>query len=91
MEESAEKFFQNIEPLLRKYNASLIVLLAVCDELEKLAKNENHQINANVSERAYQAFKKIVRLHDAKLVGIFADNVFYTYSPKSGCNLIFYL
>ena len=73
LEESAEKFFQNIEPLLRKYNASLIVPLAVCDELEKLAKNENHQVNANVSEKAYQAFKKIVRLHDAKLVGIFAD------------------
>ena len=74
LEESAGKFFNNIIPLLIQYNASLVVPLAVCEELEKLAKNENHQINTTVSMRANRALKKIVRLHAARLVGIFGDS-----------------
>lgn len=90
LEESAEKFFQNIEPLLKRNNAFLIVPSVVCNELEKLAKDENHSGNVNVIDRAYRAFDMIVRLHKEGIIkifgdsddGNFADNVFLQVFTK---------
>lgn len=69
LEESIYKFFNNITPFLQKYNAALILPLAVCNELEKLIKSNN----ANVSPKALKAYTMIETLYKAGLLKIFAD------------------
>lgn len=79
LEESAEKFFLNIVPILERNGKEIILPLAVYSELEKLAKdrttyyNKNYPHNTNVSIMANRACEMVARLQQAKLIKIFAD------------------
>lgn len=78
LEESSDKFFQNVVPILEREKKALIVPLTVYRELEKLAKspayyNEKYPNNSNLTAMATRACETLVRLQRARLVEIFAD------------------
>ena len=89
LEDGAEKFFQNIVPILERERKALIVPLSVVLELKKLAEDpaycrQKYPDNPNLNKTAIAAFQNIMRLRSAKLLAIhgdpddgdFADNVF---------------
>ncbi len=76
--QESEKFFQNIVPLLEREKKSLILPLSVYRELQKLANDpaycrQKHGNNPELNMRAIRACKNVVRLHQARLVEVFAD------------------
>lgn len=89
LHDGAEKFFQNIVPILQRESKALIVPTSVCEELKRLAENseycrKKYPNNPDLSKAAFRAFNNIARLRNAKLMeiygdpddGTFADNVF---------------
>ena len=74
----SERFFQNIVPLLEREKKSLILPLSVYRELQKLANDpaycrQKHGNNPELNTQAIRACKNVVRLHQARLVEVFAD------------------
>lgn len=78
LQPNAEKFLQNVVPLLDRAGKSMIVPLSVWQELEKHANNpefcqKKSPDDPYLNSRAVRACKNIIRLKNAKLVEIFAD------------------
>ena len=76
--QESERFFQNVVPLLEREKKALILPLSVYRELQKLANDpaycrQKHGNNPELNMRAIRACKNVVRLHQARLVEVFAD------------------
>ena len=89
LQESADKFFQNIVPILEREGKSIIVPLCVCLEIEKFAKDpvycrRKYSNNPSLNVQAIRVLKTLERMHNAQRVSVlgdsddgnFADNVF---------------
>ncbi|MBR1647213.1 MAG: zinc-ribbon domain containing protein [Selenomonadaceae bacterium] len=78
LEETMYDFFQNIVPILEREQKTVIVPLAVCQELERFANNpaecrKEHPDNPNLNKLAIHACETINVLKRANIVQIFAD------------------
>lgn len=78
LEDSAEKFFQNIVPILRREGKSIIMPKSVGLELLKLANDpaycrQKYPANPELNKRAIRVCNNINRLKQSTLIEIYAD------------------
>ncbi len=89
LSDGAEKFFQNIVPILQREGKAIILPKSVALEMMKLANNpdycrQKYPDNPDLNKRAIRACNNVNRLKQANLIeiygdpddGEFADNVF---------------
>lgn len=99
LQESTDKFFSNIVPVLAREHKAMIMPLSVYYELEKFANSppycmQKHPDNPRLNELAKRACANVVRLQKAGYLevyadpddGDFADNVFLHVFTKKRLN-----
>ncbi len=78
LQESTDKFFQNIVPILEREGKSITVPLSVCLELKKLAQDPDYcrrkySNNPNLNALAIRAFKTVETMRNSQRVKVLGD------------------